>query len=289
MVVLKMWIQGASLLGSNVWPPFFLCPQVVTRLIHLLGEKILGSLQQGTATGVSWGAPPSWPRGPTCPVAATGLGVGSVGGKPWSAWSVDLNLALGGTGGRPSDLCRAGDSPVLGLSLSALCSLLVLILRKCAVKYSLAPCPGQQRREPPTPALACCPLCRNPLSRAPHPPGHSKPCTPQFPFSTSFQFPGSSHRSLLLCGPCAVPAHELREGGPASPGSDPGTGVAGVPHGAAKRAGATRIRCSSSRLTTSAKTCFQTRPRSEVRGGHGKHGPARGISYVRSGFLVEGI
>ncbi|XP_044634177.1 patatin-like phospholipase domain-containing protein 7 isoform X6 [Equus asinus] len=30
-------------------------PQVVTRLIHLLGEKILGSLQQGTATGHQFG------------------------------------------------------------------------------------------------------------------------------------------------------------------------------------------------------------------------------------------
>lgn len=60
-VVLEMGIQGASLLGFSVWPPFLLSPQVVTRLIHLLGEKILGSLQQGTATGVSWGAPPSWP------------------------------------------------------------------------------------------------------------------------------------------------------------------------------------------------------------------------------------
>uniref|UniRef100_A0A8D0NI70 lysophospholipase n=1 Tax=Sus scrofa TaxID=9823 RepID=A0A8D0NI70_PIG len=29
-------------------------PQVVTRLIHLLGEKILGSLQQGSATGAKW-------------------------------------------------------------------------------------------------------------------------------------------------------------------------------------------------------------------------------------------
>ena len=61
VVILKMWIQGASLLGLNVWSPFFLCPQVVTRLIHLLGEKILGSLQQGTASGMSLGLAPGSP------------------------------------------------------------------------------------------------------------------------------------------------------------------------------------------------------------------------------------
>lgn len=67
MVVLKMQIHGASVLGLNVWPPFFLCPQVVTRLIHLLGEKILGSLQQGTVTGVSLEALPSQPEAPPAP------------------------------------------------------------------------------------------------------------------------------------------------------------------------------------------------------------------------------
>lgn len=55
VMILETWIQDVSLLGLNVWSPFFLCPQVVTRLIHLLGEKILGSLQQGTASGMSLG------------------------------------------------------------------------------------------------------------------------------------------------------------------------------------------------------------------------------------------
>lgn len=43
---------------------FFLCPQVVTRLIRLLGEKILGSLQQGAAAGVCPGLAPGSPTHP---------------------------------------------------------------------------------------------------------------------------------------------------------------------------------------------------------------------------------
>lgn len=60
MAFLKPWTQHTLLLSLKyvIWGLFFLCPQVVTRLIHLLGEKILGSLQQGTATGVSPGLAP---------------------------------------------------------------------------------------------------------------------------------------------------------------------------------------------------------------------------------------
>lgn len=55
MLVLKTWIQGASWFKCVA---SFLSLQVVTRLIHLLGEKILGSLQQGSGTGVFLGTLP---------------------------------------------------------------------------------------------------------------------------------------------------------------------------------------------------------------------------------------
>lgn len=46
----------------TMWFGIFLLPypKVVTRLIHLLGEKILGSLQQGSATGESQLFPAQW-------------------------------------------------------------------------------------------------------------------------------------------------------------------------------------------------------------------------------------
>lgn len=71
------WERGSGGLRFLVCSEWLL-PQVVTRLIHLLGEKILGSLQQGTAPGESAGCgarlqpagragAPAWARCPLRP------------------------------------------------------------------------------------------------------------------------------------------------------------------------------------------------------------------------------
>ncbi|XP_039714920.1 patatin-like phospholipase domain-containing protein 7 isoform X5 [Pteropus medius] len=76
-------------------------PQVVTRLIHLLGEKILGSLQQGTATGHQFGlhsAGGKWDSG----IPASNLSTVAVmpvsEDVPLTAFALELKHALSAIG-----------------------------------------------------------------------------------------------------------------------------------------------------------------------------------------------
>ncbi|XP_036095131.1 patatin-like phospholipase domain-containing protein 7 isoform X3 [Rousettus aegyptiacus] len=76
-------------------------PQVVTRLIHLLGEKILGSLQQGTATGHQFGlhsAGGKWDSG----IPASNLSTVAImpvsEDVPLTAFALELKHALSAIG-----------------------------------------------------------------------------------------------------------------------------------------------------------------------------------------------
>uniref|UniRef100_A0A8C4M862 lysophospholipase n=1 Tax=Equus asinus asinus TaxID=83772 RepID=A0A8C4M862_EQUAS len=70
-------------------------PQVVTRLIHLLGEKILGSLQQGTATGASPGLAPE--RNPPSNLSTVAVMPVSED-VPLTAFALELKHALSAIG-----------------------------------------------------------------------------------------------------------------------------------------------------------------------------------------------
>lgn len=179
MVVLKTGTQDASLLGFNMWPPFLLCPQVVTRLIHLLGEKILGSLQQGTVTGVSLGAPPSGPEASPAPWLPQ-AGVGGAGGNPGPCWTRTGTEHWGYLWAAVPAPCRTSDTVLqAGTCLSAnvfssgsnservLCAMLAGTWSRSAVAGTTRTCLGLW----------------TPL----HPRGCPKPCAPLLPFPISPQ------------------------------------------------------------------------------------------------------
>ncbi|XP_010607077.1 patatin-like phospholipase domain-containing protein 7 [Fukomys damarensis] len=72
-------------------------PQVVTRLIHLLGEKILGSLQQGPATGYQLGlceAGSKWDTGNTAGNLSTVAVMPVSEDVPLTAFALELQHAL---------------------------------------------------------------------------------------------------------------------------------------------------------------------------------------------------
>uniref|UniRef100_A0A8C4PQ82 lysophospholipase n=1 Tax=Equus asinus asinus TaxID=83772 RepID=A0A8C4PQ82_EQUAS len=76
-------------------------PQVVTRLIHLLGEKILGSLQQGTATGASPGLAPEsgkWDSGNPPSNLSTVAVMPVSEDVPLTAFALELKHALSAIG-----------------------------------------------------------------------------------------------------------------------------------------------------------------------------------------------
>ncbi|XP_045324838.1 patatin-like phospholipase domain-containing protein 7 isoform X2 [Leopardus geoffroyi] len=76
-------------------------PQVVTRLIHLLGEKILGSLQQGTASGHQFGlhtAGRKWDSGNPASNLSTVAVMPVSEDVPLTAFALELKHALGAIG-----------------------------------------------------------------------------------------------------------------------------------------------------------------------------------------------
>ncbi|XP_032979039.1 patatin-like phospholipase domain-containing protein 7 isoform X2 [Rhinolophus ferrumequinum] len=76
-------------------------PQVVTRLIHLLGEKILGSLQQGTATGHQFGlhsAGSKWDSGNPASNLSTVAVMPVSEDVPLTAFALELKHALSAIG-----------------------------------------------------------------------------------------------------------------------------------------------------------------------------------------------
>ncbi|VFV34598.1 low quality protein: patatin-like [Lynx pardinus] len=76
-------------------------PQVVTRLIHLLGEKILGSLQQGTASGHQFGlhtAGSKWDSGNPASNLSTVAVMPVSEDVPLTAFALELKHALGAIG-----------------------------------------------------------------------------------------------------------------------------------------------------------------------------------------------
>ncbi|XP_037351260.1 patatin-like phospholipase domain-containing protein 7 [Talpa occidentalis] len=76
-------------------------PQVVTRLIHLLGEKILGSLQQGTATGHQFGlhsAGSKWDTGNPASNLSTVAIMPASEDVPLTAFALELKHALSAIG-----------------------------------------------------------------------------------------------------------------------------------------------------------------------------------------------
>ncbi|XP_019496713.1 PREDICTED: patatin-like phospholipase domain-containing protein 7 isoform X2 [Hipposideros armiger] len=76
-------------------------PQVVTRLIHLLGEKILGSLQQGTATGHQFGlhsAGNKWDSGNPASNLSTVAIMPVSEDVPLTAFALELKHALSAIG-----------------------------------------------------------------------------------------------------------------------------------------------------------------------------------------------
>ncbi|XP_022356671.1 patatin-like phospholipase domain-containing protein 7 [Enhydra lutris kenyoni] len=76
-------------------------PQVVTRLIHLLGEKILGSLQQGTATGHQFGlhaASSKWDSGNPASNLSTVAVMPVSEDVPLTAFALELKHALSAVG-----------------------------------------------------------------------------------------------------------------------------------------------------------------------------------------------
>nr|XP_045009419.1 patatin-like phospholipase domain-containing protein 7 isoform X2 [Jaculus jaculus] len=76
-------------------------PQVVTRLIHLLGEKILGSLQQGSATGHQLGlhaANSKWDSGNTASNLSTVAAMPVSEDVPLTAFALELQHALSAIG-----------------------------------------------------------------------------------------------------------------------------------------------------------------------------------------------
>uniref|UniRef100_A0A8C7BBK7 Patatin like phospholipase domain containing 7 n=1 Tax=Neovison vison TaxID=452646 RepID=A0A8C7BBK7_NEOVI len=91
-------------------------PQVVTRLIHLLGEKILGSLQQGTVTGVSLG----WDSGNPASNLSTVAVMPVSEDVPLTAFALELKHALSAIG---PVLLLASDSVKQRLGSAALDSI----------------------------------------------------------------------------------------------------------------------------------------------------------------------
>ncbi|XP_073746140.1 patatin-like phospholipase domain-containing protein 7 isoform X2 [Callorhinus ursinus] len=76
-------------------------PQVVTRLIHLLGEKILGSLQQGTATGHQFGlhtVGSKWDSGNPAGNLSTVAAMPVSEDVPLTAFALELKHALSAIG-----------------------------------------------------------------------------------------------------------------------------------------------------------------------------------------------
>uniref|UniRef100_A0A8C7AZE4 lysophospholipase n=1 Tax=Neovison vison TaxID=452646 RepID=A0A8C7AZE4_NEOVI len=76
-------------------------PQVVTRLIHLLGEKILGSLQQGTVTGHQFGlhaAGSKWDSGNPASNLSTVAVMPVSEDVPLTAFALELKHALSAIG-----------------------------------------------------------------------------------------------------------------------------------------------------------------------------------------------
>ncbi|XP_047555663.1 patatin-like phospholipase domain-containing protein 7 isoform X2 [Lutra lutra] len=76
-------------------------PQVVTQLIHLLGEKILGSLQQGTATGHQFGlhaASSKWDSGNPASNLSTVAVMPVSEDVPLTAFALELKHALSAIG-----------------------------------------------------------------------------------------------------------------------------------------------------------------------------------------------
>ncbi|XP_054440072.1 patatin-like phospholipase domain-containing protein 7 isoform X2 [Pteronotus mesoamericanus] len=76
-------------------------PQVVTRLIHLLGEKILGSLQQGTAPGHQFGlhsAGSKWDSGNPASNLSTVAVLPASEDVPLTAFALELKHALSAIG-----------------------------------------------------------------------------------------------------------------------------------------------------------------------------------------------
>uniref|UniRef100_K9IQ44 lysophospholipase n=1 Tax=Desmodus rotundus TaxID=9430 RepID=K9IQ44_DESRO len=76
-------------------------PQVVTRLIHLLGEKILGSLQQGTAPGHQFGlhsAGSKWDSGNPASNLSTVAVLPASEDVPLTAFALELRHALSAIG-----------------------------------------------------------------------------------------------------------------------------------------------------------------------------------------------
>ncbi|XP_036892681.1 patatin-like phospholipase domain-containing protein 7 isoform X2 [Sturnira hondurensis] len=76
-------------------------PQVVTRLIHLLGEKILGSLQQGTAPGHQFGlhsAGSKWDSGNPASNLSTVAILPASEDVPLTAFALELRHALSAIG-----------------------------------------------------------------------------------------------------------------------------------------------------------------------------------------------
>uniref|UniRef100_A0A8C3WQL8 lysophospholipase n=1 Tax=Catagonus wagneri TaxID=51154 RepID=A0A8C3WQL8_9CETA len=94
-------------------------PQVVTRLIHLLGEKILGTLQQGSATGHQFGlyaAGSKWDSGNPASNLSTVAVMPASEDVPLTAFALELKHALGAIGKPP----QAARGPADG-SCSRLC------------------------------------------------------------------------------------------------------------------------------------------------------------------------
>uniref|UniRef100_A0A8C7BD18 lysophospholipase n=1 Tax=Neovison vison TaxID=452646 RepID=A0A8C7BD18_NEOVI len=98
-------------------------PQVVTRLIHLLGEKILGSLQQGTVTGHQFGlhaAGSKWDSGNPASNLSTVAVMPVSEDVPLTAFALELKHALSAIG---PVLLLASDSVKQRLGSAALDSI----------------------------------------------------------------------------------------------------------------------------------------------------------------------